>query len=87
MEHMPVWQAFEGKSASADDIEADLVDRRVPLEIWANPVKDEHGKVDIASGGVPGHHPAQASAGRAGGIPPSSRAIGQASERPIDRGQ
>jgi signal transduction histidine kinase/PAS domain-containing protein len=45
-EKMPVWQAFDGKSASADDVEADLIDRRVPLEIWANPVKDEHGRVE-----------------------------------------
>jgi signal transduction histidine kinase len=45
-ERLPVAQAFEGRSASADDIEADLVDRRVPLEIWANPIKDEHGKVE-----------------------------------------
>jgi signal transduction histidine kinase/PAS domain-containing protein len=46
LEKMPVWQAFEGKIASADDIEADLVDRRVPLEIWANPMKDEQGQVE-----------------------------------------
>jgi signal transduction histidine kinase len=45
LEKLPVWQAFEGKNASVDDIEADLIDRRVPLEIWANPVKDEQGKV------------------------------------------
>ncbi len=42
---MPVWQAFEGNSASADDIEADLIDRRVQLEVLASPVKDEHGRV------------------------------------------
>jgi hypothetical protein len=46
VEKMPVWQAFEGESASADDIEADLIDWRVPLEVWANPVKDEHGRVE-----------------------------------------
>ncbi len=46
MDRMPVWQAFEGQSASVDDVEADLVDRRVPLEIWANPIKDEQGQVD-----------------------------------------
>jgi hypothetical protein len=46
VEHMPVWRAFNGTSAAADDIEADLVDRRVPLEIWANPVKDENGRVE-----------------------------------------
>jgi hypothetical protein len=46
LERIPVWQAFAGKSASVDDIEADLVDRCVPLEIWANPVKDEAGNVE-----------------------------------------
>lgn len=42
----PVWQAFEGKPSSADDVESDLIDRRVPLEIWANPILDEHGRVE-----------------------------------------
>jgi signal transduction histidine kinase len=46
LERMPVWKAFEGQSASVDDIEADLVDRKVPLEIWANPVKDSQGQVE-----------------------------------------
>jgi PAS domain S-box-containing protein len=45
-ERMPIWQAIEGKSASTDDIEADLIDRRVPLEIWASPVKNEQGRVE-----------------------------------------
>jgi signal transduction histidine kinase len=46
VEKIPVWQAFEGQSAAADDIEADLIDRRVPLEVWANPIMDEHGRVE-----------------------------------------
>ena len=46
LEDTPVWQAFQGRSAAADNIEADLIDRRVPLETWANPVKDEHGAVE-----------------------------------------
>jgi signal transduction histidine kinase/PAS domain-containing protein len=45
-ERLPMWQAFTGMPASADDIEADLIDRRVPLEIWASPVKDEQGRVE-----------------------------------------
>ncbi|MBP1693508.1 MAG: two-component system, NarL family, nitrate/nitrite sensor histidine kinase NarX [Chloroflexi bacterium] len=45
LEKIPVWRAYDGQSASIDDIEANLIDRRVPLEIWANPVKDEEGKV------------------------------------------
>ena len=31
-----------------DDIEADLGDRRIPLEIWASPIKDEAGNVEAA---------------------------------------
>jgi signal transduction histidine kinase len=46
IDRLPIWRAFEGRDAWADDIEADLVDRRVPLEIWANPVKDEHGRIE-----------------------------------------
>ncbi len=46
LDKIPVAQAFEGQNARVDDAEADLVDRRVPLEIWANPVRDEHGKVE-----------------------------------------
>jgi signal transduction histidine kinase len=46
IDRMPVWQAFDGKSFSVDDIEADLVDWRVPLEIWANPVMNEKGEVE-----------------------------------------
>ncbi len=39
LEKFPVYQALQGEPANADDIEADLVDRRVPLEVWASPVK------------------------------------------------
>jgi signal transduction histidine kinase len=46
LERFPMWQAFEGKNAWADDIEADLIDLRVQLEVWASPVKDEHGQVE-----------------------------------------
>jgi signal transduction histidine kinase/PAS domain-containing protein len=46
LEQVPVWRAFEGQVAAVDDIEADLIDRRVPLEIWANPIKDETGRVE-----------------------------------------
>lgn len=45
VEQIPVWQAFEGRSAAVDDLEADLGDRRVALEIWANPVRDAQGNV------------------------------------------
>jgi PAS domain S-box-containing protein len=39
---------LQGEQASADDIEADLIDRRVPLEIWASPVLDNAGNVESA---------------------------------------
>jgi PAS domain-containing protein len=48
VENMPVARALRGEPASADDVEADLLDRRVPLEIWASPVKDDLGNVETA---------------------------------------
>jgi PAS domain S-box-containing protein len=48
LKKMPVQSALQGQADSADDIEADLVDKRVPLEIWASPVFDEAGDVDSA---------------------------------------
>ena len=48
LEKLPVTRALQGNTASVDDIEADLVEKRVPLEIWANPIKDEHGSVETA---------------------------------------
>ncbi len=48
LEKLPVTRALQGDTASVDDIEADLVDKSVPLEIWANPIKDEHGSVETA---------------------------------------
>jgi signal transduction histidine kinase len=48
IENMPVSRAFQGESAWTDDVEADLVDKRVPLEIWASPIKDDHGNVETA---------------------------------------
>ena len=48
LEEMPVYRALQGEPASTDEIEADLVDRRVPLEIWASPVRDDAGSVESA---------------------------------------
>jgi signal transduction histidine kinase len=48
LENMPVSRALQGEPASADDVEADLVDRRVPLEIWASPINDDRGNVETA---------------------------------------
>ncbi len=46
LEGLPVSQAFAGKSYSVDDIDADLGDRHVTLEVWANPVKDDEGQIE-----------------------------------------
>jgi hypothetical protein len=48
LESLPIYSALQGEPASADDIEADLGDRRVTLEIWASPVRDEAGNVESA---------------------------------------
>lgn len=46
IEDMPITRALQGDPASVDDVEADLIDRRVPIEIWANPIKDGSGSVE-----------------------------------------
>jgi signal transduction histidine kinase/PAS domain-containing protein len=46
LERLPIWEAFNGIPVSVDDVEADLFDRRVPLEIWVSPVKDEQGRIE-----------------------------------------
>jgi signal transduction histidine kinase len=46
LDWFPVQSALLGRPASADDIEADLGDRRVPLEMWASPLKDEKDNVE-----------------------------------------
>ena len=46
IENFPVYRALHGEHATADDIEADLGDWRVPLEVWASPVKDEQGNIE-----------------------------------------
>jgi len=48
IEDLPVYHALHGTPASADNIEANFGDRRVPLEIWASPVRDEAGNVEYA---------------------------------------
>ncbi len=39
---------YRVKPSAADDVEADLVDWRVPLEVWASPVFDDAGNVESA---------------------------------------
>jgi len=48
LENFPIFKALKGEPASADDIEADQGDRRVPLEVWASPIKDDLGNVASA---------------------------------------
>ena len=48
LKEFPIHSALEGESASADDIVADMGDRRIPLEVWASPVRDNQGNVESA---------------------------------------
>jgi signal transduction histidine kinase/PAS domain-containing protein len=47
-EKTPLYRAINGNIASVDDIEMDQGDKRVPLEIWASPIKDDEGNVNAA---------------------------------------
>jgi signal transduction histidine kinase len=48
LEKFPIQKALNGVPASADDIEADFGDKRLSLEMWASPVRDENGTVESA---------------------------------------
>ncbi len=48
IEEMPVRRAVLGEAATKDDLEADLLDRRVQLEVWASPILDDEGNVESA---------------------------------------
>jgi signal transduction histidine kinase len=48
IENFPINSALHGEPASVEDIEANLGDRRVPLEIWASPIRDDTGNVEAA---------------------------------------
>jgi signal transduction histidine kinase len=48
IEKIPVSSALLGNPASTDDIEMERGDERIPLEMWASPVKDEAGNVESA---------------------------------------
>ena len=48
LENNPAYKALQGEAASVDDIEANLGGKRVPLEIWAAPVRDDAGNVESA---------------------------------------
>ena len=48
LENFPPSRALHGTTASADDLEMDTGDKRVPLEVWASPIMDEAGNVESA---------------------------------------
>ena len=48
MEKFPTFKALQGETAYADDIEMDQGGKRVALEFWANPVRDQAGNVESA---------------------------------------
>jgi nitrate/nitrite-specific signal transduction histidine kinase/PAS domain-containing protein len=47
-EHLPVHSALRGVPASADDIEFDRGGQRIPLEVWASPIRNDAGEVESA---------------------------------------
>ncbi len=48
-EKMPIIQALEGQSATADDMEIHCPDRTIPIMMWASPVYNPRGKVLFAT--------------------------------------
>ena len=44
----PIHSALGGEPAYADDIVANLGDRRIPLEVWASPIRDNLGTIESA---------------------------------------
>jgi signal transduction histidine kinase len=48
VEKFPVHQALGGQPAYVDDVEVNDGERRIPLEIWASPMRDEQGNVESA---------------------------------------
>jgi signal transduction histidine kinase len=48
LDKFPIYRALKGQPSSIDDLEADLVDRRIPIEMWASPVKDKVGNIEAA---------------------------------------
>jgi PAS domain S-box-containing protein len=48
-DELPITRALHGESSMAEDIELRLPDhRRVPVAVWATPIRDEHGAVQYA---------------------------------------
>ncbi len=48
LDNLSISQALRGDASVTNDIEADLGDRRVPLEVWASPVRDDAGNIEAA---------------------------------------
>lgn len=45
-EKLPLFRALQGVEANADDLEIEVAGKRVALEVWSRPLKDEHGAVE-----------------------------------------
>jgi PAS domain-containing protein len=48
-ERLPYKRALQGENVYEPDIELNLPDRRVPLEMWAQPVFNDHGQISYAA--------------------------------------
>lgn len=48
LENLPPYRALHGEPARVDDLEIERGGARIPLEVWATPVKDEAGSVESA---------------------------------------
>ncbi len=47
-DQMPLIRALQGEKAHIDDMDIDRNDRRVTLEVTANPIRDEQGQIEYA---------------------------------------
>ena len=48
LDTFPPYQALQGETASADDIEVEQGDKQLLMEVWASPIRDEAGNVESA---------------------------------------
>ncbi|MEA2459871.1 MAG: hypothetical protein QOH90_48 [Actinomycetota bacterium] len=48
VERLPMVRALKGEASRIDDMDIRRGDRRIPLEVWGNPVLDADGAVDFA---------------------------------------
>jgi len=48
LEQLPHRRALQGESVNVDNIVVEINQQRVPMEVWANPIYDEQGKIIYA---------------------------------------